>query len=108
MLETLSLFILAHPILAGLVLYATLFFALGSRRRRILSLVVSLDIFVLALTTLGDSRRNETISACLWSMDQDGRLLGRLFRPAVDLLLSPLESNHCFVSWLVENTGREV
>lgn len=108
MLETLSLFILAHPILTGLGFYATLFFAIGSRRRRTLSLVVALDIFVLALITLGDSRRNETISACLWSMEQDGRLLGRLFRPAVDLLLSPMESDHCLVSWLAENNGRHL
>ncbi len=72
-------------------------------KQRLLAILIALDIFVLACITFGGSRRNETISSCLWTLERDGKWMGRIGRPLVDWLFSPLESHHCYVSWLVEN-----
>ena len=72
-------------------------------RQRLLTILIALDVFVFALLTLGGSKRNETISAAAWSLEVDGKLLGRIFRPAIDWLMSPIEPRHCLTSWLCEN-----
>jgi hypothetical protein len=72
-------------------------------KHRTLAILIALDVLLLALLTLGGSKRNETISSCLWTLEQDGRLLGRALRPVVDWLFSPLERNHCATSYFVEN-----
>jgi hypothetical protein len=70
---------------------------------RLLRILIALDILLFALLTLGSARRNETISAAAWSLEQDGKWQGRLCRPVIDWLLSWLEQDHCAVSWLAEN-----
>jgi hypothetical protein len=70
---------------------------------RLLRILIALDILLFALLTLGSARRNETISAAAWSLEQDGKWQGRLSRPIIDWLLSWLEQDHCAVSWLTEN-----
>ena len=70
-------------------------------KNRILRILIALDIFVFALLTLGDARRNETISAAAWSLEQDGKLLGRIFRPLIDALFF-FDPSHCAVSFLDE------
>lgn len=72
-------------------------------RKRILSILIAFDIFVFALVTLGGSRRNETISAAAWDMECDGKWQGKLFRPLIDLLMTPVERNHCRRAWVKEN-----
>jgi len=67
--------------------------------------MVALDIFVFALITIGGAKRNETISSAAWSLEQDGKLAGRVFRPLIDFLFSPFESNHCGNAWA--NEGRK-
>ncbi len=72
-------------------------------KKRVLCIAIALDIFLLSLITLGGSKRNETISSCLWTLEKDGRFIGKALRPVVDWFFSKLERNHCFTSWLVEN-----
>lgn len=67
-------------------------------KNRLLRILIALDIFVFALVTLGNARRNETISAAAWGMEQDGKLLGRIFRPLIDALFF-FDPDHCAVSF---------
>lgn len=69
---------------------------------RLIRLLTALDIFVFALLTFGGAKRNETISAASWVLEVDGKWQGRVARPVIDWLLSPLEQDHCQVSWLAE------
>lgn len=69
---------------------------------RILRILIAFDILVFALMTFGGARRNETISAALWSLEGDGKLMGRIFRPVVDLMFSPFQKDHCANAWLSE------
>jgi len=71
---------------------------------RILRILVALDIFVFALLTLGVAKRNETISSAAWSLELDGKWQGKLFRPIIDWLFSPLQKDHCLNAWLTEQS----
>ena len=71
-------------------------------RLRLIRLLTALDIFVFALLTLGGAKRNETISAASWVLEVDGKWQGKVARPVIDWLLSPLERNHCQASWMAE------
>jgi len=70
---------------------------------RLLRILIALEIFVFALLTLGDAKRNETISSAAWSLEQNGKWQGKLFRPLIDWLFSRLEKDHCMKAWLTEN-----
>ena len=72
-------------------------------KTRFLCILIALDVFIFALMTLGASKRNETISAAAWSLEQDGKWQGRLFRPLIDGLFYFIEHDHCAVSWLIEH-----
>jgi hypothetical protein len=67
-------------------------------RKRFLTLFTAADHLLLALFTLGNCVRGETISAVAWSLEQDGRLLG-FTRPIIDFLL---EDDHCRKQWEFE------
>lgn len=67
---------------------------------RALSLFVALDVFLLALFTLGGSKRGETISAAAWSLECDGKWQGRVFRPVIDFC-AWYDPEHCRSSWIV-------
>jgi len=69
---------------------------------RILRILIALDIFVFAILTLGDARRNETISSAAWSLEMDSKWQGKLFRPIIDFLFRPFQRDHCLNAWLVE------
>lgn len=73
-------------------------------KRRILTILIALDIFVFAVITLGGTKRNETISAAAWELERDGKWTGKLFRPLIDFLFSAIQHNHCHEAWLIENT----
>lgn len=77
-------------------------------KNRLLRILVAFDIFVFSLLTLGNAQRNETISAAAWSLEQDGRLQGRIFRPLIDFLLRWMEPDHCFRSWRTEHYLRNL
>jgi len=66
----------------------------------IIRVLVAIDILLMAI--LG-GKRNETLSACAWSLEQDGKLLGLIFRPLIDLVFF-LEPYHCFITYSKENS----
>lgn len=72
-------------------------------RQRVLILLIALDHLVLALLTLGNCARGETISASAWRQEQAGKIQGRIARPVIDFLFRPIEPDHCASSWLREH-----
>ena len=65
----------------------------------ILRVLVSLDVLAMALL---NGKRNETLSAAAWELEQDGKLAGRIFRPLIDGLFW-FDPAHCASSWILEN-----
>lgn len=76
-------------------------------KQRVLNIVVALDVLFFAFITLGGAKRGETISSAAWSTEGDGKLMGRIFRPTIDFLLSWAEEDHCAKSWLSEQQFRK-
>lgn len=77
-------------------------------KRRLLNLLIALDQLVYVLLTLGHGSPDETLSAAayrLWLRDQIG---GRYFKPAIDLLFSPVERDHCEKSYRAEMERRQL
>lgn len=71
-------------------------------QQRILNLLIALDQLAWVVLTLGKGYPDETISAALWRMEQQGKIAGRIFRPLVDALFRPIEKDHCRKAWLSE------
>ena len=63
-------------------------------RARILILLIAIDHLVLVLMTLGNCKRGETLSAAAWSLEQDGKRAGRIFRPLIDGIMF-FDPYHC-------------
>jgi len=64
-------------------------------RKRILMIAYLIDSAILGLLTLGQCRVGETISSVAWDLEASGKPLGRIIRPAIDLLMRPFERDHC-------------
>jgi hypothetical protein len=66
----------------------------------------------IALDQLGNALRggspDETLSAAAWRTEQEGHILGRIFRPLIDLLARPWERDHCRKSFESERDGRHL
>ena len=54
-------------------------------QERFLILFWAWDHALLATVTLGKCKPYEMISSALWSLEQDGRVIGQLLRPVVDV-----------------------
>ena len=67
-------------------------------KQRILNLLIAIDQLLWVVLTLGKGHPDETISAAAWRMEQQGKLAGRILRPLIDFLFSPLERDHCRLS----------
>ena len=74
-------------------------------KQRILNLLIAIDQLLWVVLTLGNGSPDETISAAAWRMEQQGKLAGRILRPLVDFLFSPLERDHCRLSFESERRG---
>jgi len=74
-------------------------------KQRILNLLIALDQLAWVIVTLGKGKPDETISAALWRMEQEGKLAGRVLRPIIDALFRPLERDHCRKSFESERRG---
>ena len=74
-------------------------------KQYLLNVAIALDQLINALR--GGSP-DETLSAAAWRTEQKGRLLGRIFRPLIDLLFLPLERDHCHKSFESERIGRHL
>lgn len=77
-------------------------------KQRILNLLIALDQLAWVIVTLGKGSPDETISAALWRMEQQGKLAGRILRPLIDFLFSPLERDHCRLSAESEKTRAQL
>ena len=77
-------------------------------KQRTLNLLIATDQLAYVLLTLGAGHPDETLSAAAWRTEQKGRLLGRIFRPAIDLLFRPFERDHCRKSFESERNGRHL
>ena len=67
---------------------------------RMFIVLLALDHAILAAATLGNCKPYEMISSALWSLEQDGKRIGLVLRPIVDLILSPRTRDHCRQSWV--------
>lgn len=67
------------------------------------NLIVAGDIFLMALF---GGKRNETLSAAAWSLEQSGHFFG-FWRPVIDWFLLWRETDHCHKQWLIENPERK-
>ena len=79
-----------------------------SLRQRILNILIALDQLAWVVLTLGKGSPDETISAAAWRMEQQGKLAGRILRPLIDFLFSPLERDHCRLSFESEVRGAQL
>lgn len=77
-------------------------------KQRILNILIAIDQLAWVVLTLGKGHPDETISAALWRMEQQGKLAGKLLRPFVDLLFRPIETDHCYKAWLSEIKGKQL
>lgn len=67
---------------------------------RALILFWALDHLLLAALTLGHCKPYEMISSALWSLEQDQKMMGQIFRPIVDAFLYPFTgAAHCKKSY---------
>jgi len=64
-------------------------------RKRILMIAYLIDSAILGLLTLGNCRVAETISSVAWDLEASGKPLGRILRPAIDILMRVFERDHC-------------
>lgn len=69
-------------------------------RQRLLLILIAVDVFF--MTTFFGGKRNETMSAAAYSLEQSGHFFG-FFRPIIDTLFWVVEKDHCAISWLYEN-----
>ena len=64
-------------------------------KQRLLNVGIAVDQLLYVLLTLGAGSPDETLSAAAWRTERDGKWLGRVFRPLIDLLFLPFERDHC-------------
>ena len=76
--------------------------------KRLLNVLIALDQLAYVLLTLGRGSPDETLSAAAWRTEQEGHILGRIFRPLIDLLARPWERDHCRKSFESERNGRHL
>ena len=80
----------------------------GRMNQRMLNLLIALDQLAYVLVTLGAGSPDETLSAAAWRTEQEGRILGRIFRPLIDLLARPWERDHCRTAFESERLQRHL
>ena len=66
----------------------------------ILRVAIAVDLLAMAIL---NGKRNETISSAAWSLEQDGKLAGRILRPVIDRLFW-FDPGHCEAAWKNEQT----
>jgi hypothetical protein len=64
----------------------------------LLRVLIALDVLVMSLL---NGHRNETLSAAAYELHRDEKFFG-FFRPVIDFIFSPLQKDHCFEAWKVE------
>lgn len=90
------------------VAYALTVLLPEDRKQRLLHILIALDQLAWVVLTLGKGSPDETISAAAWRMEQQGKLAGRVLRPLIDAIFSPLEREHCRLSYESELAGAQL
>lgn len=75
---------------------------------RALNLLIALDQFLFCLCTLGASWPDETASSAAWRGELQDRWQGRLCRPVIDWLFSPIQKHHCQQAYESERGGLQL
>lgn len=81
---------------------------MSSLGKRIFNLAVAIDQLAYVILTLGAGHPDETLSAAAWRTERSGKLGGRIFRPAIDMLFWPIEREHCYRAYLSERNGLQL
>lgn len=78
-------------------------------KSRLRNIAITLDQSAWVFITLGKASPDETISAALWRMETQGKLAGRIFRPAVDWVARVFfkDHQHCFRAFMAEIDRRQ-
>ena len=74
-------------------------------KQYLLNVAIAIDQ---TLNALRGGAPDETLSAAAWRTEQKGRVLGRFFRPVIDLLFALFEKDHCRKSYESERNGRHL
>lgn len=77
-------------------------------KQRLLNIAIALDQLVYVLVTLGAGSPDETLSAAAYRTERAGKLFGKVFRPLIDLLFLPIESQHCYKAYESEKQGKHL
>lgn len=79
-------------------------------KQRLFNILIALDQLFGALVTLGAAYPDETPSSYAYRLDQDGKVFGRLFRPAIDFVFYCLlgDVNHCQTAYESERKRYQV
>lgn len=67
-------------------------------KQRLLNISIAFDQLAYVLLTLGAGSPDETLSAAAWRSECNGKLLGRIFRPIIDVLFW-FDLKHCQTSF---------
>ena len=72
-------------------------------KQRILNILISTDQFIYVWVSFGQGMPDETMSSAAWRTEQKGKLLGRIFRPAIDWIFRRFgDDKHCFKAYISE------
>lgn len=71
-------------------------------KQRILNILIAFDQLVFVLITLGWGFPDETLSSAAFRAERDGKLWGKLLRPAIDTVFRLIEKEHCYRSYVAE------
>ena len=77
-------------------------------KQRLLHIGIAVDQLLYVLLTLGAGSPDETLSAAAWRTERNGKWLGRVFRPLIDVLFLPFERHHCLRAFESEKLGRHL
>ena len=74
-------------------------------KQYLLNVAIAIDQ---TLNALRGGSPDETLSAAAWRTEQEGRILGRIFRPLIDMIFWPIERDHCRMAFESERNGRHL
>ena len=74
-------------------------------KQYLLNVLIAIDQLVNALI---GGYPDETLSASAYIGEQEGKPLGRFFRPVIDFLFRPFERSHCRNAYLAEIKGLQM
>ena len=77
-------------------------------KQRMLNIGIAVDQLLYVLLTLGAGSPDETLSAAAYRTEQQGKFLGKVFRPVIDCLFSLFEKQHCLSSFQAEKNRKHL